>query len=51
MSNKRTCYRIARTALAIFGMTLLGGCNHADPVSAELFLTDLLRNAAAALLL
>ena len=51
MSNKRRRYDFTQVALAIFGMTLLGGCTHADPVIVEQFLTDLLRNTAAALLL
>jgi hypothetical protein len=51
MSNQQTRHGMARLALATFGVMLLGGCTHADPASLELFLTDLLRNAAAALLL
>ncbi len=51
MSNQRMRHGMARTILAIFGMMLLGGCTHAGPVNVELFLMDLLRNAAAALLL
>ena len=51
MTNKRR--RICQVArpLAAASMMLLGGCSHADPASVGLFLTDLLRNAAAALLL
>jgi len=51
MRNKRMRHGITQVALTVFGMTLLGGCTHAEPVSIEQFLTELLRNAAAALLL
>ncbi len=51
MSNKRLRRGITQVALAIYSMTLLGGCTHAAPMSIEQFLTELLRNAAAALLL
>ena len=51
MTNRR--HRICQVGipLAITWMLLLGGCTHADPASVELFLTDLLRNAAAGFLL
>ena len=51
MSSERTRLGFIRMALAIFSITLLGGCTHADPAALEMFVTDLLRNAAAALLL
>jgi len=37
--------------LAIFSMTLLGGCTHTDPVALEMFVADMLRGLASALLL
>ncbi len=51
MTNGR--HRICQVGipLATACMLLLGGCTHGDPANVELFLTDLLRNAAAALLL
>ncbi len=51
MSSERTRNGFMRVVLAIFGLTLLGGCTHADPEVLETFVMDLLRNAAAALLL
>ena len=48
MSSEQTKNGFMRIVLAVFGITLLGGCTHADHVSVKLFLTDLLRNAAAA---
>lgn len=51
MSSERARNGFIPVVLAIFGMTLLGGCTHADPVALEAFVTDLLRSAASALLL
>ncbi len=51
MSSERVQNGFIGVALAIFGMTLLGGCTHADGAVLETFVADLLRNAAAALLL
>ena len=51
MSNERARNEFIPAVLAIFSMTLLGGCAHADPAVLETFVTDFLRNAAAALLL
>ena len=51
MSNKRSRNGFVGVVLAIFGLTVLGGCTHADPAGLETFVADLLRNAAAALLL
>jgi len=51
MNKERTRNGFIFVVLAIFSMTLLGGCAHADPAALEMFTTDLLRNAAAALLL
>ncbi len=51
MSNERRRIGFIPVVLALFGMALLGGCTHADPAALETFATDLLRNAAAALLL
>ena len=51
MSNERTRIGFRRVVLAVFGLTLLGGCKHADPPALQTFIADLLRNAAAALLL
>ena len=51
MSSERARNGFLRVVLAIFSMALSGGCTHADPVALETFVTDLLRNAAAALLL
>ena len=50
MTNKRHRTYSATMTLAITCLMLLGGCTHSDPASMEVFLTDLLRNAAAALL-
>ncbi|MFQ5512727.1 MAG: hypothetical protein ACE5EO_12885 [Candidatus Krumholzibacteriia bacterium] len=51
MSGERLRSGFTRVVLAIFSMTLLGGCAHADPTALETFVVDLLRSAAAALLL
>ncbi len=51
MSNDQARNGFVRVVLAIFGMILLGGCTTADPAVLETFAVDLLRNAAAALLL
>lgn len=51
MSSKWARIGFIRVVLAIFGMTLLGGCTHADPAVWETFIGDFLRSAAAALLL
>ena len=51
MRNKRRRIGLLPAVLAIFSMTLLGGCTHADPAILEAFVTDLLRSVAAALLL
>ena len=42
----------ARFGLVVgVGVALVGGCGNTDAATLELFVTDLLRNAAAALLL
>ena len=51
MTNKRYRTCIAAMTLAAASVTLLGGCTHDNPASLEMFLTDLLRSAAAAFLL
>lgn len=51
MSSERTRNGFITLVLAIFSMTLSGGCTHADPAALETFVADLLRNAVAALLL
>ena len=51
MKQERHRMGIAVFTLAVASVTLLGGCVHGDPASLEMFLTDLLRGAAAALLL
>ncbi len=51
MSSERTRNGFIPLVLAIFSMTLLGGPAHADPVTLEAFVTDLLRSAASALFL
>ncbi len=51
MNSKRRRIGSVLAVLAIFSMTLLGGCTHADPAVLEAFVTDLLRSVAAALLL
>lgn len=51
MSNERTRIGFMRLVLAIFSMTLLGGCAHSDSVALEAFVTDMLRGVASALLL
>lgn len=51
MSSERARNGFIGVVLAIFGMTLLGGCTHADGAVLETFVVDLLRNAAAAFIL
>ena len=51
MTKERARNGFMRVVLAGCGMTLLGGCTHAAPAVFEAFVMDLLRNAAAALLL
>jgi hypothetical protein len=51
MMSKRTRDGFIPVALAIFSMTLLSGCAHADSVAWEGFVMTLLRTGAAALLL
>ena len=51
MSSERARIGFIPVVLAIFSMTLLGGCTHADPAVLEMLVADWLRNAAAALLL
>ena len=51
MSSERARIGSIPVVLAIFSMTLLGGCTHADPATLEAFMTDLLRSVASALLL
>jgi len=51
MSSERARNGFVPLALAIFSMTLSGGCTPADPATLGTFVTDFLRNTAAALLL
>ena len=51
MRSKRIRINLIPALLAVFSITLLGGCTHADPAVWETFVEDLLRNAAAAFLL
>ena len=51
MSSERMPNGFMRVVLAGFGLTLLGGCTHADPATWEAFVMDLLRSVASALLL
>ena len=51
MSGKRTRIGFIHAVMAISSMALLGGCTHADPAAWDTFVGDLVRNAAAALLL
>ena len=51
MSSERARNGFIPAVLAIFSMTLLGGCTHADPATWEAFVMDLLRSVASALLL
>ncbi len=51
MSSERTRIGFIPVVLAVFSMTLLGGGMHANPVTSEAFVTDLLRSTVAAFLL
>ncbi len=51
MRSDRARNGLMPVALAMLGMILLGGCTPAEPAHLEVFLTELLRNAVAALLL
>ena len=51
MSSGRARNGFLPAVLAIFSMTLLGGCTHADPAALQAFVTDMLRSVASALLL
>lgn len=51
MNHGRSSRSLKGMILAIFGMTLLGGCTHVDPGALDLFIADLSRAALSALLL
>ena len=51
MSSERMPNGFMRVVLAGFGLTLLGGCTHADAGALEMFVMDLLRSVSAALVL
>ncbi len=51
MSSKRARSGLFAVFLAVISMTFVGGCTHADSAVLEMFVADLLRNVAAALLL
>ena len=51
MRNEKTRTGLVGAVLAVVSITLLGGCTHADRVTLEAFVTDLLRSVASALLL
>ncbi len=51
MSRTRARNNIARWMPVVVSLSLLGGCVPTGPAGLETFVIDLLRNAAAALLL
>lgn len=51
MSNKHARIGFRSVALAVFCITLLGGCTPAESAAFQALAADLLRNAVAALLL
>ncbi len=51
MNIKKKRIALAPAILLVVIVTLLGGCTDTDPASLDIFVTDLLRNAAAAFLL
>ncbi len=51
MRKKQARIRIVPAFFAGVCMALLVGCSHVDPTTLQMFVVDLLRNAAAALLL
>ena len=51
MSSERVRSGFIPVVLVTLCMNLLGGCNHVEAATLMVFVADLLRNAAAALLL
>lgn len=51
MRCKRKLMVSLPAVLLVTSLTFLAGCTHADSVALEMFVTDLLRSAASALLL
>jgi len=51
MNHKKKRIAVLPAVLLVACVTLLSGCTDANPATLEVFITDILRNAAAALLL